>query len=214
MIKPTFLAIGLLVAGAAAAQDADGTWDVYFEETTVEGKLEGCMLVFTSVIYDHAYKKGAKIVVNGSVALRDMGADWLLTGKLGTRELEGSPDAWSRPNHFYFSTPKGSTAQGAKMFNGEAQGYKLSVVSALTPGATAFVTDTMERGQFVVGFNRKPGGIDVKTTINMNVALKTSEPGRGTRVKNEATQRDWGDCVSRLAGQLKQRLEPKPKPAN
>jgi hypothetical protein len=203
------LALLLLLPVVACAQALDdGTVDVYFQQITREGELEGCSLVFTALTRDHAYRRGAQIIMNGSVAVRTLDrTDLVFTGKLGTREWKsGGPGPWEEPTHFHFATKTGSTAKHAKITKSDTTGYRLLIGPALEPEVMAIFKDMAETGEFTVGFNRAPGGQDVYSPIKINVALKRDASGNAVRSENDGTGKDFFDCMTRLATTLSNKL--------
>lgn len=192
-------ALALLAASCSIqAQDfPDGTVDVYFQPVSSDGKLDGCSLVFTSLVRDYATQRGAQVIVNGSVAIRKLQGDNLFfSGKLGTR-LFSSQNQWQAPAHFFFSTANRSTAGVAKIAESDTPGYKL----LLAPMGTELIKllgEMGESGQFTAGFNRRDGGQDVTTIIKLNVALRKGPNGNAGTVISEETPRDFFGCLSKL----------------
>jgi hypothetical protein len=204
------LAIALLVPTLAGAQALDdGTLDVYFQRITREGALEGCSLVFTALTKDHAYTRGAQVVMNGSIAVRTLGNnDLLFTGKLGTRRWQGGGPLkdWEAPAHFHFATKNGTTAPHAKMAQADTPGYKLLIARAIEDDVLTLLKEMSDTGEFIVGFNRKPGGQDVYAPIKIDVALKRDERGNAALGRNEKTGRDFAECMSSLVTDLRKKL--------
>jgi hypothetical protein len=187
-----------------------GTYDVYFEALTREGVLDGCSLVFTALVYDTAYLQGAPVLVNGSFAVRSInGLDLALTGKLGTRQAAGSAQ-WVAPAHFYFASSNGGTTAGQSQFvEAETPGYKLLIANALLDPTLKILDGMSQTGEFVVAFNRKPGGQDVHVPIRMNVSLRKDQNGNATRTLNKEIGDAFFKCVSDLAGTVSRTLRVK-----
>lgn len=192
-----------ICAGAQALDD--GTVDVYFQQITRQGELEGCSLVFTALTKDHAYYRGRQVIMNGSLAVRTLsGKELLFTGKLGTRQwLLNGPSAWEPPVHFHFATKNGSTAKHAKVAESDTEGYRLLIGPAAVPEVATLLEEIAETGEFSVGFNRKAGGQDVYSPIKINVSLKRDANGNAMRVTNDRTAADFFECTSRLAKSLR-----------
>jgi hypothetical protein len=209
-MKRLALALLLPTATLAGAQPLDdGTIDVYFQQISRQGMLEGCSLVFTALARDHAYLRGAQVVMNGSIAVRTLGNnDLLFTGKLGTRRWQGDGPSkeWEAPAHFHFATKNGSTAEHAKITQAETPGYKLLIARATEDGVFTLVKEMTATGEFTVGFNRKPDGQDVYSPIKINVALTRDERGNVIQTRNDETGREFAACLSRLAVDLTKRL--------
>jgi hypothetical protein len=204
------LAIILLVLPLfALAQPVEiGTWDVEHQEITVEGKLEGCSLVFTALTVDHAYLGGKQVVLNGSIALRTLERkDLFFVGKLGTRQWTPSgPGLWERPVHFHFFSKTGSTAGRVQVMDAETPGYRLLLGRATDDRILALITEMADASEFGVGFNRKTGGQDVRAQIKMNVRLRPDNNGGATRVISNETPAAYATCVSRVINDLRQQL--------
>lgn len=195
---------------SAQAQDT-GTVDVYFQPVRVEGRLEGCSLVFTAMERDNAYLKNEKIVMNGSFVVRTMNrTNLFFTGKLGTRRI-GDMAKWDEPHYFYFATTKGTTAGVAQIHASDTPGYKLLLAPALSQPVTTLLMEIIDEGRFTVGFNRKSGGQDVFTTIKINTSLKRDAAGNASIVENEETLPAFASCISDLMTSVKEQLERSPK---
>lgn len=199
----------LLVPLFAMAEPIEtGTWDVENQDITVEGKLEGCSLVFTAVTVDRAYLSGKQVVLNGSVGLRTLGRkDLLFTGKLGTRQWTPSgAGAWEAPVHFHFFSKTGTTAGSVRLMDAETPGYRLLLGRATDDKILPLLMDMASTGEFGVGFNRKAGGQDVRTQIKMNVRMKVDGRGGGSRVETDETPAAFAACVSQLITDLQRQL--------
>lgn len=207
-----FALVTILTAISASAQAQgvglpDGTVDVYFQRLSRDGILDGCSLVFTTLMRDTAYLKGEQIVLNGSIAIRNFKDSQLsFTGKLGTRRVSSPNMTWFAPANFYFSTPNGTTAGTAKIIESETPGYRLLIADAFHEKIMAVVTDIIKEAEFTVGFNRKVGGQDVYSVVKMNVALKQNRDGSAAMVTDSKTAYDFSDCMAKLTTDISQRL--------
>jgi len=193
------LTLALLFACFRAfAQDMpDGTVDVYYQPQSADGQLNSCMLVFTSLVRDHATMKGAQVIVNGSIAIRKIGAERLMfTGKLGTRPFSAQ-NQWQAPAHFFFATANRSTAGLAKIADAESPGYKL-LIAPMGDEIIQFLEEMGRSGEFTVGFNRKAGGQDVRVPVKIAVSLTKDVNGSAVKVDNEKTRVDFYACLSKL----------------
>jgi hypothetical protein len=179
----------------------NGTVDVYFQQISSAGRLEGCSLVFTALEADTAYLRGKQIIMNGSLAVRTLSPSSLFfTGKLGTRPFDQSTK-WQEPEHFYFSTANGSTAGTAKVAASDTKGYRLLIAQMDEPVMTV-IREMVETREFTVGFNRKPGGQDVYTTIKIATSLRKDATGVPQKVFTDETAKSFAGCLSRLADSL------------
>ena len=211
-MKTIVLAAAILCSPALLAQPLEsGTYDVYNQDISVEGVLEGCSLVFTAVVTDTAYLDGAQVLLNGSIALRTLGRKALLfSGKLGTRRLLASGlGEWEQPSHFHFFTKTGTTAGHVKILDAETPGYRLLIGPATQGPVFTLVKEMASEGGFSVGFNRKPGGQDVTASIDVAASIKRDASGVAHRVRNNETAISYAGCVSRLVSDLSRRVEGK-----
>lgn len=206
--------VGALFGGCANAQTLpNGTIDVYFQQLSRGGVMEGCSLVFTALTQDTAYLKGAQVTMNGSIAVRTIdGLRLSFTGKLGTRVFDStiSKSTWTAPHYFYFTTTNGTTAGKVKVVAGETPGYKLLIGSATDDAISSLVLDIAKTGRFVAGFNRKAGGQDVYSIIDISTSLKQGPDGAAQITTNANTQKDFDGCFVRLISDLRAKLEAPP----
>lgn len=200
-MKPLIVGVFLAPVLVAAQSPDNGTVNVYFQQISAAGQLEGCSLVFTALEADYVYLRGQQIVVNGSIAIQTLSGDLLLTGKLGTRRFLDL-GKWEAPEYFYFASANGTTAGKAKVMAAETAGYKLLLSRATEEPILGFVKDLVSAQEFTVGFNRVPQGQDVYTTIKMNVALKRDAAGNAQRVESNDTAQSFLSCVSKLTTSL------------
>ena len=201
----SFLALLLLpLALQAQAQDS-GTYEVYFQPLSIAGKLEGCSLVFTGLVRDFFYSKGAQVIVNGSIGYRTLNRpdSLMFAAKLGTKPLMqgGGSSDWVAPSHFHFATKSASSAGKGKLVDGEP-GYRLLVTHA-DRDMLRFLEEMVDAGGFVVGFNRKPGGQDVLLRIQLDVSVTEDASGNTVQVRNEETVADFMTCIGQLVSAIK-----------
>jgi hypothetical protein len=194
----SLLLLLLLACVTAFAEDVpDGPIDAYFQQGSSDGKLESCSIVFTSVTRDFATQKGARVIVNGSFALRKVEPERIfVSGKLGTR-IFPTGAAWEEPAHFFFATANRSTAGRAKMAASDTAGYKL-LIAALDNEMAEFVNEMLASGQFTVGFNRRSGGQDVTVPVKLAVSLQKDASGNAQTVNNPETYKQFLACMGKL----------------
>lgn len=208
MFKRLVLTIVFFAAGVNAQQVSNGTADVYFQQLSRDGVLDGCSLVFTSLVSDTAYSKGAQIVMNGSIAIRTLGKGQLsFTGKLGTKPFLDTTNNWIEPANFYFSSDSGTTARVAKVIQSDTKGYKLLIGDAFNDKIFALIEDILRTGEFTAGFNRKLGGQDVYTLVEVNTSLRSNPDGTAQRTQSTVTPLAFNACLGRLFQQIKTQLK-------
>jgi hypothetical protein len=199
-----WMLLAALPACVAAQPMDQGTYDVYFQQLSAAGKLEGCSLVFTTIVNDTAYLNGAQVILNGSIAYRTFQKpnQLLFTGKLGTKPLLQQSGPWHAPSHFYFSTKSGSTAGRAKIVDADTPGYRLLIADTDEQTINMF-GDMMNSGELTVGFNRTPAGQDIYSAIKLNVSLKKDAGGNAKTVQSNETPAQFNDCMGRLIAAIK-----------
>lgn len=207
-----FLFFAVLFAATANAQQMpNGTVDVYFQQLSRNGVLDGCSLVFTALTTDTAYLNGAQVTMNGSIAVRDLdGKRLMFTGKLGTRTFEQQDSKWSEPHYFYFATKTGTTAGKSKIAASETTGYKLLIADAMEPSITRLLVDIAKTGGFTVGFNRKENGQDVYVKVDLSKSLKQLANGAAQITVNPNTEKDFDVCIQQLVSDIQTKLRAAP----
>jgi hypothetical protein len=205
-MKNLIAAAALFSSMSASAQDLpDGTVDVYFQQVSEGGALRGCSLVFTTVTRDFATLKGAQVILNGSFAFRfEKSGAAVIVGKLGVRQLTDA--AWTAPEHFFFEAEGKSTAPHAKFSKAENEGYKI-LFTPLKGEVTDLVGELLKNGSMTIGFNRRPGGMDVLAPIRLNVQLTKDQSGTAIQVTSDETPKAFASCVSRLADIAKRSIK-------
>lgn len=202
MLK-VFLLMAVFSAAAHAQPIPNGTIDVYFQQLSRNGVPDGCSLVFTAVASDTAYRNGAQVTMNGSIAVRDVdGKRLMFTGKLGTRTFEESGSQWSAPHYFYFTTKTGTTAGKSKVIAAETAGYKLLIVDATEPPITRLIVEIAKTGSFTVGFNRRENGQDVYSRVDLSKSLKSLPNGSAEITTNTNTQKEFDACFVALVDDM------------
>lgn len=208
MLKALVLTTVFFATGVNAQQFSNGTVDVYFQQLSRDGVLDGCSLVFTSLVSDTAYSKGAQIVMNGSIAIRNLRKGQLsFTGKLGTKPFLDTTNRWIEPANFYFSSDSGTTAKVAKVIDSETKGYKLLIGDAFNDSIWTLIEDIINTGEFTVGFNRRPGGQDVYTRVTINTASQSNPDGTVQKTQTTVTPLAFNACFGRLVKDISQQLK-------
>lgn len=205
-MKLRMLLVALFPVCAMGQSLDDGTYDVFFQEVTKAGRLEGCSLVFSALARDYVHFNGEQFILNGNVAIQTFkGDDLYFTAKLGLKRLLNQKAGHLPPAEFYVASGGYSTAGKAKFADSDVPGYRL-LITDLDDAVPKMLSAISETGKFRLGFNQKPGGMDLNSTIDVSVSLTRDANGNAQRLVNHETQRDFGDCVARLADAVMSRL--------
>jgi len=92
------------------------------------------------------------------------------------------------------------------MLDAESNGYKLLLANAFDERVLALIMDIIKTQEFTVGFNRKHGGLDVYTVVNINTSLQRNPDGTSQWVQSTATPLAFNSCIGRLFEDIKQQL--------
>lgn len=211
-MKSIALAFGLVAAGSVHSfaqapkqlnpaldsfiESQMGTLRVFAQPQFADGKLYGCILDYSSLVRDFAYKQGGLIRVGGSLGLMTANKNLAVTLKVIVHDFEPltaqlSP---SPPSSAYL-------VSGAK----SSKPFFVNKVESDTPGAlfTIFridgtfetLMDALAKEKFVVAFNRKPNGADLQVPIDMTVE-ETSDAGK--RKKSSKARDEFLECTTEL----------------
>lgn len=204
------LMLGCVVLSAKAADDSIyGTHWVKFEPIQVAGNLEGCSLVYLVVQADRAYLGGNPVAVNGSFALRlqPTGNNIAVGFKAGLKDMSRSDASFTRPHFAYLQTTTASTAKAkGESFDGE-EGYKVFAYSFTDPVIGTVLKELMASGNATIGYNRKTGGMDVSTPLDLMVVdSEYTTDQKVLRKRSPATMLGFSDCVVKLLGSVRAKL--------
>ncbi len=195
---------------ANAADDSIyGTHWVKFEPIQVGGNLEGCSLVYLVAQADRAYLGGNPVAVNGSFMLRlDRTSKGIAVGfKAGLKDLSRSDASFTRPNFAYLQTATASTAQAkGNSFDGD-EGYKVFAYSFADPVIATVLKELMASGNATIGYNRKTGGMDVSTPLDLMVVdSEYTADQKVLRKRSPTTMLGFSDCVVKFLGSVRAKL--------
>lgn len=201
----------LLVSSVASAQPADvivqaarmleGTAFVVPMNQSREGTIDTCGFEFKAMAFDTAYKQGAPIVVNGSFAIRKLSAQLVVFAyKLGTFNVTSSGMEVEAP-HFAWMKLGNVLVKPAQAMDAETKGYRL-YLSPLPENADAALDAVVEQKPVLVGFNRRPGGLDVVVPLDLSVR-DTKMGSKVVRVRDDKLGKGFAQCLGDLFAGIK-----------
>lgn len=190
----------------AAAEDESvfGTHWVQFQPLQVQGEMQGCQVTFLTVAADRAYRDGAQVAVNGSIALRLINKTPALTLKVGLKEIQSNA-AFERPQFAYLQTATGSTSKAEQQIIDGDPGYKLFVYRATDAAVVQVLKELLSSRKATIGYNRKVDGIDVLVPLDLTVV--DSEYTEDLKVKRVRSQEVAASFVSCTANTMKLALD-------
>ena len=206
IIATLFLFSFATLANALDDDSIIGTYSVSFQPTQIGGELHACTLLFTAVQYDSAYLDGSPVMIVGNIGNRQVGANLLLTLKVGVKYLVGNGSIL-RPNFAYLQTKSYSTAKvKQKAMNGD-EGFRLYAYSLFDPTVLNLYAEIMDSGKVTVGFNRKKDGMDVLVPIDLSVSDAESPDGdKVVRKRSNEAVSNFAICSTTLLNQAKESL--------
>jgi hypothetical protein len=201
------IAAALLVCSAsavAASTDTgmEGTHWVQFQPQQSMGELEGCSLVFLTVVRDFKYKNGDYIALNGSINLSKVKNNFGLSFKIGAKDMNaGTP--FERPAFAYIQTKNATTAKSAlSTFDGEP-GYSFYVYNATDKEPSQVLMDVVENAKVQIGYNFKVGGLDVLAPLDLFVVNSKLD---SEKIVSRQTSPDilisFGQCVETVVSSV------------
>jgi len=165
-----------------------------------DGKLYGCLIEFSTIAQDWAYKQGGFISVAGSFGVMATGGKYSTTLKviindiaLPTLTTTPSPPAsaffvsksWTSRERLVASSP--SNIPGA-------------IFVVFQPDVIEKVLKALENDRVDIVFNRKPGGADVPISIDTSVEETLPD---GSKKRSMTATLEFLDCAQRVIGALK-----------
>jgi hypothetical protein len=213
LVTPVLAVISIVsivvgVAGQSFAQDAAtlqrmdrqvlgpmlGTLSVEAQPYFVEGRLNGCTIVFNALAQDWAYKQGGYISIAGSFGL--LGRDEKLLAvslkvvlhDLDPRTMTFTP---SPPATAYLVS--GNTTTKSEVVLSETSDTPGALFTILKAERTLKVlAEGLSRNKVTIAFTRTLGGTDIQLPIDTSV-VETSPTGQRTRSLKALTE--FSDCT-------------------
>lgn len=181
----------------ALTQKMAGTYFTAAHTESVDGKLTGCGLEFAALTRDFSTKKGAPVKLSGSFYLRPLpqkGLAYMV--KLGGIDFQPVEAAFA-PANIFVRSATGNAPKNALPLKSDNPNYAL-IVGAFDDDVTSILTSIVEKKEFVVGFNRKKGQLDVVATIDLTVTDTKFIDGEALRVRSGKPLDEFMACNSRL----------------
>lgn len=163
--------LGLAPCAPSVAQTVpppSGTIYTTPHRETADGNLQACGVEFLAVGRDIATQRGAPVLLSGSVYIRKgKGNSIFYALKLGVRDGIDPKVVPFAPANAFVSGIDSPAAPVFSKADSDMPGFRL-FVGVLDDGFEPFMKSIIDQHKFVVGFNRKPGQMDVSTVIDMD----------------------------------------------
>jgi len=194
--------LALASPSVALADDTSQTISTYAQEETRDGSRYGCVIGFTHLVADYAYKKGSPVLLNGSMHVVNY-PDRLpaLAIKLVVEDVGKNDDGSVKlmpatPWNVSLVGTDGDTNAGSQLGRtpGETQG-SLLVSYTLDDRGFSVLDRIVDKNQLSFVFNRRQGGSDVRVDIDLTV---DKSGNHGT-----STLGGYAACMSKLLDDMK-----------
>lgn len=176
-----------------------GTIFVLPHTESTDGKLKACGLEFSVLSRDYITREGAPVKLSGSYYLRQYGNDGFgYALKLGILDGFGSESEPVAPANAFVRAPRGK-ASVSKQIRTESStpGFAL-YIGGIDASVVSLLEGIYEQKKLVLGFNRKPGEIDVLVTIDLRVSDTQIVGGDVKRSYSDDAVNEFGFCVGEL----------------
>jgi hypothetical protein len=209
------LAVIFIVSGQSLAQDAAtaqrmarqglahmvGTTSVEAQPYLVNGRLNGCTIVFTALAQDWAYKQGGYIAVSGNFGLLGGKPPLAVSLKvvlhdldLRTMILTPSPPATA-----YFVSGNTTTKNEVVLSEtSDTPGALFTVLKA--EQSFRVLVEGLKQDKVTIAFARRLGGTDIQLPIETTV-VETSATGQRTRSPKASVE--FSECAHQLIASLR-----------
>jgi hypothetical protein len=184
-----------------------GTHWVQFQPIQVKGEIQGCQLVFLTVIADHAYLHGNQVAVNGSIVLREIDTDLALVLKVGLKDIT-SLSTFERPAFAYLQTATASTAKAKQKSLDGDPGYRLFMYPITDTDTMAVLNELMTSAKVSIGYNRRSDGFDVLAPLDLMVTdSKYPEDQKVLRTRSPQVLNDFAECSMKVIEHVADKLK-------
>ena len=194
------MAAGLPVSGPALGFNDEvgllGTASTVVHWNSAGGKLEACGVEFVAVGRDTTGPKEGIVKITGSynLYLTKNGLTTML--KLGYIDgAAGNPI--QAPSTAFARAPNSVAPTDQRRGQADTPGYAL-FVGPLGKEGLATVTAIMEGGEFVVGFNRRPGSMDTQMPVDVRVLGAELKGNRVVRERSDKNIASYAACIDQL----------------
>jgi hypothetical protein len=161
-----------------------------------DGQLYGCIIEYTVLAQDYAYRSGGIIKVGGSFGLITTNQNIVVSLKVIVHDIDTAKlqTTYSVPDSAYFISGTRSSKPFLLGKNPSDTPGGLLVLFNVD-GSFETVMDALDRQTLTITFNRKPGGVDLQIPIDLTVE-ETNEAGEKKRSNKAATE--FRSCVGEL----------------
>ena len=196
--------LGIIVLASACASQAHAqaspgtseTFGTYAYDKTTNGELYGCEIVFKHALQDYAYKQGATVLLDGSVAVALSENVLQLRYKLVVTDVAND----SQPESSLSPTTLGNillVGESGRMYSASRDNrFESETVGGMLAGypfddaATDIIDRIYNREQIGVAYNRKGGVTDVKTFVDLKVPSENHPDSN--------TIKEFAKCMAKL----------------
>lgn len=184
-----------------------GTLETRFRELSHAGNLTGCELSFETIAQDYAYKNGTEIMGIGSISLNFIDNKLGVMLKLGTLEVEqfmneNSKKEITAPNYIFLKSKNFNSAnQPYVIVESQSIGFKILVLKDYVE-SLKLIDGIIQQGNFSVGFNSTPNGMDVLLPIDVTVKETIMNDGSFKRVHSDDTLSNFAMCAATLGNKV------------
>ena len=202
IIAAAFLACSAFAVAASTDTGMEGTHWVQFQPQQSMGELEGCSLVFLTVVRDFKYKNGDYNALNGSIMLSGGKNNLVISFKVGAKDMNaGTP--FERPAFAYIQTKNATTAKSAlSTFDGDP-GYSFYVYNANDKEPLQMLMDVMANSGVQIGYNFRVGGLDVLAPLDLFVVnSKLDSEMKVSRQTSPDILISFGQCVETVVASV------------
>jgi hypothetical protein len=163
------------------------------------GKLNSCVVEFSALAQDWAYKQGAYIRVGGSFGLMNAQGKSAVVLKVILHDFDPKRNTYtpSPPASAYFISGTSTTKNSiVGSYPSDIPGA-IFVVSQLSPGFE-IIAEGLAADRLTIAFARTKGGTDIQLPIDTTV-LDTADNGERTRSPKASLE--FYDCAKSLLSQ-------------
>ena len=207
-MKKIFTALLLAASGGAvysaqpseaeihAATMLNGAIYVLPHRESADGVLGACGLDFLTITKDFSTKQGGMVKMVGSYYLRKGRNDAVgYSLKLGV--LDGQDPEATAPANAFVGSVKGLIPKKGVRALAENPGFAL-FVGRVDSDVVAVLKSITEDKKMTVGFNRRPGGQDVTSIVNLTVVDTKIEGGNVSRTYSDQMLKEFMQCGNDL----------------
>ncbi|RYF61679.1 MAG: hypothetical protein EOO27_00970 [Comamonadaceae bacterium] len=184
----------------ALFRQMEGTLFVKDHTETVQGRLSACGLEFAALTRDFSTKRGAPVKLVGSYYLRRFdgkpGVFYAL--KLGIFEGPRLAKPVAPHNAFVRAITGEGPAIKAQRSDSDSPGFAL-FLGEVDDSFLKVYSGILDENLFVVGFNRKPGQMDVSAEIDLSVQDTRLEGSQVNRDRSPRMVKQFVACAGSLA---------------